>query len=313
MSAAIKDGLGDVLSCKVTDIAHAGRALGRGREDVVKALVGACVDVKCVDAALLKPLDELLGLFEGTAAFPAVVKSDAEQDRHVRADYGADGLDHLTGKAGAVLGRAAVLIGAVVEHLGHELVDEVACVGVDLDSVKACVAGNACCVLKRLLKILDLLPCHLTGEDIGLKEGGLHAGGDELVAKLVGVAVAAGARGHLEADLCAPAVDSLDKVGVCGDGDVAIKGAFVGALCDLLGERSAAGDYHADAASGALFKVIDLPVGLCSVREGCVVAHRRKHEAVLDLHLAYLKRGKKRAVIFLFHFDLLLCLFLLVC
>ena len=84
----------------------------------------------------------------------------------------------------------------------------------------------------------------------------------------LGVAVAAGARGHLEADLCAPAVDSLDKVGVCGDGDVAIKGALVGALCDLLGERSAAGDDHADAASCALFKVIDLPSRTLLRKEG---------------------------------------------
>ena len=87
-------------------------------------------------------------------------------------------------------------------------------------------------------------------------------------------------------------MDSLYKVGVCRDGDIAVKGAFVRALGDFLGKGSAAGDYHADAASCTLFKVVDLPVGLCAVRKGCVMSHRGKDETVFYLHLAYFERCK---------------------
>ena len=162
----------------------------------------------------------------------------------------------------------------MVEDLGHELVNEVAGVSMDLYSVKACVTRNARCIFEGLLELLDLLNGHCTGQNVGSEEGRLLAGRYELLAELIGIAVAAGARSHLEADLCAPAVNSLDKVGVCRDGDVAVEGTLMRALSDLLGKRCAAGDYHADAASCALFKVVDLPIGLSAVRKGCVVPHR---------------------------------------
>ena len=173
----------------------------------------------------------------------------------------------------------------------------------DLYSVKACVTRNACCIFEGLLEFFDLLNGHCASQNVGSEEGGLLAGRDELIAELIGIAVAAGARSHLETDLCTPAVNSLDKVGVCRDGDIAVKGAFVRALGDLLGKRSAAGDYHADAASCTLFKVVDLPVGLRAVRKGCVMPHRGKDETVFDLHLADFERCKERAVVFLFHCD----------
>ena len=301
MSAAIEDGGLDVLARKVTDVGHAGRPLIGGREYVVEALIRAGVDVEGVYAALLEPLNQLLGLLKGAAAFPAVIEGDAEKNGHVGADDGADCLNNLAGEAGTVLRGAAVLIGAMVEALGHELVDEVTGVGMNLDGVKPCVASDAGGVLEGLLELFYLLNRHSAGENIRVEEGGLLAGGYELIAELVGIAVSPGARGHLEAYLGAPAMDSLHEVRIGGNGDVALESALMGALRYLLGERSAAGDYHAGAAPGPLFIIVDFPVGLGAVRKRGVMTHRGEDNAVFDLHLANLERGKKRTVIFLFH------------
>ena len=149
-------------------------------------------------------------------AFPAVIEGDAEKNGHVGADDGADCLNNLAGEAGTVLRGAAVLIGAMVEALGHELIDEITGVGMNLDGVKPRVARDTGGVLEGLLELLYLLNRHSAGEDVRVEEGGLLAGGYELIAELVGIAVAAGTRGHLEAYLGAPAMDSLHEVRIGG-------------------------------------------------------------------------------------------------
>lgn len=107
---------------------------------------------------------------------PSRGQGDAEQNGHIRSDDGADSLNHLAGKAGAVFRRAAVLIGAVVKDLGHKLVYEIACVSMDLYSVKACVTRNACCIFEGLLEFFDLLNGHCASQNVGSEECGLLAG-----------------------------------------------------------------------------------------------------------------------------------------
>ena len=301
VGAAVENGGLDVFARKVADIGHAGRALVGRREYVVEALVRTGVHVESVYAALLEPFNQFLGLFKGAAALPAVVESDTEEDGHVGAYNRADGLYDLAGETGTVLRGAAVLIGAVVEALGHELVNKITGVGMDLYGIKARVARNTGGVFEGFLKLFDLLNGHPAGENVRIEEGGLLTGGYEFVTELVGIAVAAGARSHLKAYFCSPAVDSLNEVRIRGNGDIALESAFVGALRYLLGEGRASSDYHANAAPGPFFKIVNFPVRLCAVWKRSVVAHRGEDDAVFDLHLANFKRGKKRTVIFLFH------------
>ena len=63
---------------------------------------------------------------------------DAQDDRIVRADLGADGFQDVGGEAAALGdGRAAVAVVAAVDALPEELVDQVAVGAVELDGVEA--------------------------------------------------------------------------------------------------------------------------------------------------------------------------------
>ncbi|BAS89369.1 Os04g0443850 [Oryza sativa Japonica Group] len=72
------------------------------------------------------------------AAVVADVRGDAEPDA-VGTDLGGHGIDDLEGEAAAVLQAAPVLVGAVVDAVFHELLEEEAMRAVNFDPVKPCI------------------------------------------------------------------------------------------------------------------------------------------------------------------------------
>ncbi len=140
--AGIDNGLGEVLAGLFTYVGHAGLAGVAGREDVIQRLVAGRVDVEGVNSALVEHVEYLHALLDGASAGEAVVEADTIGYREVGADdEGADGVHGLHGETAAVLEASAVLVGAVVPYLAHELIHEVAGVGMDLDAVKAHAHG----------------------------------------------------------------------------------------------------------------------------------------------------------------------------
>lgn len=93
--------------------------------------------VQRVHTGLLEHLGHDDRLRQLNAALDVVAGVEAEQDRVVRADGGADSVDDLEREAHTVFQRAAVLVRALVGERGHELVDQVAVRTVDLHAVKA--------------------------------------------------------------------------------------------------------------------------------------------------------------------------------
>ena len=75
-------------------------------------------------------------LVDVVAAFGEFGGAHAELDREKRTDRLADRFQHLDGQAAAVFEGAAVLVGAVVEERGEELVDEPAVAAVDHEHLK---------------------------------------------------------------------------------------------------------------------------------------------------------------------------------
>lgn len=104
------------------------------------------------------------------AALDVVAGVEAEQDRVVRADGGADSVDDLEREAHTVFQRAAVLVRALVGERGHELVDQVAVRTVDLHAVKAALLRSRGGFAERGDELVDLLHGQ-SARDIG--DGGL--------------------------------------------------------------------------------------------------------------------------------------------
>ena len=97
-----------------------------------------------VRAPLLEQLGYLHALLQLAVAglVQAVDGRELDYLHEVFAAVTLHGLYALAEEAHAVLKAAAVLIRAMVEGLGHELVGEVAAVGVHLDRVRAGVHGQ---------------------------------------------------------------------------------------------------------------------------------------------------------------------------
>ena len=96
-----------------------------------------------IDAVLRQQAGKLNGFVEGPAAFGPIGGGDADEERQVLRPRGADGIDDLERKAGAIFEAAAVGVGALVGERRQELVKQVAVGGVNLDEVEPGSEGAA--------------------------------------------------------------------------------------------------------------------------------------------------------------------------
>lgn len=197
------------LARGVADVAHAALSQVAGREDVVERLVAACVHVEGVHALALQDLEQGDGVLDGAATGEAVVERDAEDDGQGIAHRVLDCVDDLDREAGEALRGAAVLVGTVIPDRAHELVDEVACVGVHLDCVVARVTCDACRKAEAIHDAGDLVLGEGVALDVRVEDGGCVGRGDRRVAKGVRKRVATRARAYLAYDLGAIAMDPV--------------------------------------------------------------------------------------------------------
>ena len=298
MVAGVDDGVGDVLAGLFADIGHAGFAGVAGGEDVVHRLVAGRVDVESVDAALVEHVEYLHALLDGAPAGEAVVKADAVGDGEVGADDGADGVHGLHREAAAVLKAPAVLVLAVVPDLAHELVHQVAGVGVDLDAVEAHENGVLRGDLPVLHHLVDLVHGEGAADHAGVVEARVLGRGDGHALADLGHAVAAGAAGELGEYLRAPAVHALGELGAARDALVAGEVQRAAALGALLVDEVSAGVDEADAAFGALLVIAQAALGLHLVDGGRGEgAHAGHAYAVADTALVDVDGAPEYAVV----------------
>ena len=282
--------------------------------DLLVLVVAAGGDIEQINAEVGEELGELDGLGQVPRGLAGVLhplgRGDADEQGHGLGDNGADGLGDLDQNAGAVLERAAVVVGALVGDGAQKLGNQVAVCAVDLDHVEAGLDGADGGGLPGLDELLDLGDGHLLGVRVGglvvadgrrtphvlgpaALLGGSHLGLAALqVPGRLGAGLAAGV-GELDAGLLALRVDVVDD---------ALEGRDLGILPEtgVLGRDAAVGengggleDGERDATEGEGAQVNKVPVGHVAVIGG-VGAHGRNGEAVLELKVADLERGEER-------------------
>ena len=248
-----------------------------------------------VNAVGLDDRDELEGVGDAVAVGHEVVGGDAHENRHVVAAGLVNLVDDLAEEAGAVLGRSAVLVGAVVGVLGKEAHHHVADARVDLDDVDAGIlaaAGGLAVLLDDLGDLLfgvlalghahERAGGHVLGRSVGQKR--IVARGTPLVAQLQ-------LGGNLGSVLVAHLGDALEA------GDELIVPASAGAggrVVLRLGAEAVAHVARPDLdqtgmALCALLVKVHQVVGHVVVVH-LLDGHRQHHETVAQLDIADLKR-----------------------
>ena len=142
-----------------------------GGKDEVIGFVGAGVGVENVDTRGLDVWNDVPAVGQVESAGVLVVKGYAEEYREVLAYYLADSLYYFRGEAGAVLGRAAVLVGSAVPLRGKELLDKVSIVRMYLYRVEAALKHKVGGDLVVFQRLLNLFLRYLTAYDIGVIVG----------------------------------------------------------------------------------------------------------------------------------------------
>lgn len=314
-------------------VAVVGHVLRRMRP--VPGVVGAVVAVEHVVAGFLKQLDDLLGLSHVAAEFLELLAGDGaleevlrlgddgvtQGDGEVRSGFLLDLLDDIGGEAQAVLQRAAVLVGTVVEVRDGELVESVALVdGVDLDAVDTGLAQELGGLAEGGDALLDLLNGQRLGLVVLLPAVGRVGGGG---AEVLGVHYRAGeladdrvvkahadhvgdghgtsaAGGQLDEQLGTGLVELLH---VLLQGLVEALVVVQPAVAHDVAHPLHAGENEANAVSCLLKQEIGRflieVAGLHPAEQGRA-AHGAHDYAVFDLHIADLP-GCKQSIVLLIH------------
>ena len=248
-----------------------------------------------VNAMGLDDRDELEGVGDAVAVGHEVIGGDAHENRHVIAAGLVNLVDDLAEETGAVLGRSAVLVGAVVGVLGKEAHHHVADARVDLDDVDAGIlaaAGGLAVLLDDLGDLLfgvlalghahERAGGHVLGRSVGQKR--IVARGTPLIAQLQ-------LGGNLGSVVVAHLGDALEA------GDELIVPASAGAGGRVVLRLGAEAVAHvarpdldqAGMALCALLVEIHQVIGHVVVVH-LLDGHRQHHETVAQLDIADLKR-----------------------
>ena len=269
-----------------------GRALVGHR---ARGLVEAGLHRPGVYTVLLHNGNDLQGVLDAVAVGHEVVGGNAHQDGHVVTAGLVHLVDDLAQEASAVLGRAAILVGAVIGVLGEEAHHHIADAGVNLDDVDAGLLGAAGRLAVLLHDLGDLLFGVLAlghtheraGRHVGRRRVGQQrhiAAGTPLVAELQ-------LGGHLRTVL----VGHLGHAGEPGDELIIPDAAGTGGRMVLrLGAEAIAHVARPDldeahAALGALLVEVHQVVGDVVVVH-LLDGHRQHHETVAQLDVADLER-----------------------
>ena len=298
-----------------------------GRVSPVPCVVCAVVAVEAVITGILKILDSLLGLCHIASYFGIGLAREraltealglgnyavAQGDREVVAARLLDSLNYLDCETIAILKRAAVFVGALVDIFKGELVEQIALVDcVNLNAVNACVLEHLCALCERIDKLLDFSLGHLSrgnfirpavgrgargSRDLveiheGLAEDSQRGVGVELLHHFADGEGTAEACGQLNEELRAGLVElgsPLFEVGI--HLLVLVEPLAEHGVVDRLtsGEnktRVVLRDFH-DKACAVFIEVV-----LLHPSEEVGAAHAREHDAVLDLAVADLPRSE---------------------
>ena len=329
----------DVLNVAV------GRHIDR-RMRPVPGVVGTVIAVEHVVAGVLEILDRLFGfrhiaaelnkLLAGDGALTEALRlgDDRVAQRHgeVLAAQLLNLLHDLNGKAVAVLERSAVFVGTVV-HVGNgKLVKEVALVnGVDLHTVNAGIHKHLRGLAKGLDHFADLFLCQRTGLDLRIPAvGGLGGGRADILDvqnalgngakrlllkhidhQLVDRHAAAHAGGELDEELGARLMEFRHPLGKLAEHTLVLIEPVTAGNAHRVAHALHAGQHQTDVVLGAVEDVIRrflVEVARLQPAEEGRAAHRHLHDAVFDLAVADLPRGKQGTVLFVHAIILLLYL-----
>ena len=298
----------------------------------VPGVVSTVIGVEEVVTHVAEVLDGLLGLFHVTAELGdladscgnnALAPACAVGNCGVTQGYGEvfagvslDALNDFNGEAISVFERAAVLVGTMVPILHGELVKQVAFVnGVDLNTVNTGVTEELCGLTESFDHLVDLLNGHGTGGELlcptvrSLGSGcagvlNIDYGACKLVQEVVlcenyhpggnchGTAKAAG---QLDEELCAGLME-LDHVllELLEHSLVLVQPMTAGHTHGVT-DTLHAGEDKANALLGSLEQEVSSflieVAGLEPAKQGSA-AHGALDNAVLDLYIADLERGK---------------------
>ena len=274
----------------------------RGVRDAEGALICTGRDVDDVDE-IFKSLGDLNALVQVIAALDELVPAHAQLDGEPGSDGVSHGGQHLAGEADAVFKRTAVLVRAMVEQRGEELVDEPAVAGVDHEHLEARtlgVGGGGAVSGHDLVYhgLIQLFYLHTVRADMS---GGtpLGKGGFLILVGEIGAGVLPGVR-QLQGGNGPVALDGVGGVGeagkALGDGQVQPEGvAAVRGMDHALRDRD-----RRRAAVGAQLVKLQRTRPDAAVLRDVRAAHGRGEHAVAEDGLA---DGDRRAEmgIFLFH------------
>ncbi len=108
-------------------------------ENIFNIFIAACIYVESIYACFFQYFQHWQGFFKSSSAREVMLARNSEQNRHIRS-YGASyGLHNFNGKPHSLFRSTAIFIFPLVPYSRHKLVNQISCMGMYLDCVKACI------------------------------------------------------------------------------------------------------------------------------------------------------------------------------
>ena len=145
----------------------------------IPAFIAAIVDMHIGKVHILQTAGNLYALvLKGASTLNLVDRRIFYRNGEVGANCTANGLCALIKEAHTVIKRPAVLIVTTIPYLAHELVYQVAAVGVYLDNVNAGHLCQSCALAHAGNELMYLVYSERVTHDVGIVEGAVVACGD---------------------------------------------------------------------------------------------------------------------------------------